>query len=382
MTGRVDVIRELAGIVPIEDEWRALALRRSNAFITPEWFRAFHENAASTTRPIVVAVHDASGALLGVMPFVSASKPSSRQLRFAGASLGDYFHPAAAKEHEDEVAALATTALARESDGWNMLVLHNVDRAATWPRSLRTAAVRRTARLDDEPDVLPFADISGGWEAFLASRSRNLRSQIGRKLRALESGHEVRFRRTETAEELPVDMSAFFYLHHRRWQTRGGQSSLGATRVRAFHHDFAAAAFARGWLRLWFLEVDGRPVAAWYGWRLGERYAYYSAGFEPDWADASVGLVLFAHTIRAAVDEGAAEYDMLLGNESYKSRFATGKREVGTVLITRSLHPGRAMAATEIGLRRAGRRLPDRISDPLRSAARMVITRLPTGRVI
>lgn len=381
MSGTAEVLESIEQLREVEDDWRALAELRSNAFVTPEWYRAFLENARDAVSPAVFVARRPDGSVLGVVPFIDASKARGLQLRFAGASLGDYFHPAAAEEDEDEVARLAATALVRRAERPSLVVLHNVDSSATWPDAFRTGLARRVTLLQERDDVLPYATLGGSWETFLAGRSRNLRSQLGRKVRSLEKAHEVTYRRTTSPEELPVDVATFFYLHHRRWHTRGG-SSLAPRRVRSFHHDFAAAALARGWLRLWFLEVDGVAVAAWYGWRVGDRYAYYSAGFDPDWAEQSVGLVLFAHTLQAAAEEGAETYDMLLGNESYKSRFETAQRHVRTVVLARSFHPQRAAATAEVAMRRAGGRLPESVREPARRAVGSVTRRLPTSRVI
>ena len=112
-------------------------------------------------------------------------------------------------------------------------------------------------------------------------------------------------------------MRMYFHLHDKRFADRGG-SSLSAERTRSFHREFAAAALEQGWLRLWFLELDGLPAAAWYGWRLGERYSYYNSGFDPAFAALSPGLVLISAVIESAFQEGAAEFDFLLGGESYK----------------------------------------------------------------
>ena len=51
----------------------------------------------------------------------------------------------------------------------------------------------------------------------------------------------------------------------------------------------------------------------------GGRFYFYQHGYDERYAAHSVGLVLMALTIRAAIDEGAHEFDMLWGTESYKS---------------------------------------------------------------
>jgi CelD/BcsL family acetyltransferase involved in cellulose biosynthesis len=374
------VITDARQLAEIEPDWRSLAERRGNAFLTPEWYFAWLRSYGEQADPAVVTVHGPAGDLQGVMPLVRDRAARPRSLRFGGANLADHLHPAAAVIEEEESVALAAGArLGGEISGWSTIVLDNVDADAGWWRAMMSAAPVPLAAFSYRETTLPCIQLPASWEAYLAGRSRNFRSQLGRKLRALERSHEVRFRRTQMASELTSDLETFFRLHYARWESRGGSSSA-SERVRSFHADFAEAALERGWLRLWLMEVDGDSVAAWYGWRLGERYSYYLAGFEPRWSDASVGLLLLAHTVHEAIDEAASEYDLLLGEEAYKQRFATDARPVETVILARSLHPMRLVAGAEVSLWRAHRRLPPRLRERSRALAGGVRKLLPSFR--
>jgi CelD/BcsL family acetyltransferase involved in cellulose biosynthesis len=84
--------------------------------------------------------------------------------------------------------------------------------------------------------------------------------------------------------------------------------------------------------------------------------------------------LLLSHTIRCAIEEGANEYDMLLGDEPYKSRFATSAQTGETIVVTRPLHPSRALVMVDVGIRKTIRRLPPdlhtrlrRVTTPLRN---------------
>jgi CelD/BcsL family acetyltransferase involved in cellulose biosynthesis len=209
------------------------------------------------------------------------------------------------------------------------------------------------------------------WEEYLAGRSRNMRSQLGRRRRRLEREHELVLRLADAAT-LDADLDSLFSLHTGRWRGRGGSAALDTASM-GFHRDFARAALERGWLRLWLMEVDERPAAAWYGWRIGDRYAYYQAGFDESFGDYSIGMLLLAHTIESAIGEGAAVYDLLLGTEEYKLRFATGERRVRDFIVSSPLHPVRVAALGEAAVRRPIERLPEesrrRVKDRLRRAA-------------
>jgi len=378
---RADVITELAALASIEGDWRRLAEFRGNAFVTPEWFFAWFEHYGAGAEPYVLfAPSLGGGQLVGVLPLVAQRRGFLRILRFAGGNLGDYFHPVAQEGDDDRVAATFAAALVARRDEWRVILLENVDSTATWPNVLRMSSSAALCASCGPVTAMPYAvPAEQSWSGYLTSRSANFRGELGRKLRALQRNHELRFRRTLEPGELKKDMRTFFSLHDRRWAPRGGSSSASET-ARAFHEDFAARALERGWLRLWFLEVDDTAVSAWYGWRIGSHYSYYLAGFDPEWSRHSVGTLLLAHTIQEAILEGASTYDFLLGGEAYKARFATAERAVHTIALTPSFHPVRLLIAADLGLRKAVRRLPPRARGALRKATANVLELLPTSR--
>jgi CelD/BcsL family acetyltransferase involved in cellulose biosynthesis len=373
-----EVHRDLASLpAGLEDEWRALAESRANAFITPDWARAWDEVFGEDAGPAVAVSRDTSGRVHGVMPMVATRGTGGTVLRFAGFNLGDVFHPACAPGEDAAVAADCLPALV-EATGAKAALLDHVERDAAWPGAAVSAAGMALGRAYRD-DVLPWIDLAGlDWERFLASRSRNLRSQVRRKTRALARDHDAAFRAAR-AETLGADLDALVALHERRWQGRGGSGALGE-RPRRFHERFAAAALERGWLRLWVLELRGEAAAALYGWRLGDRFSYYQAGFDPSFERESVGMVLLAHTIRMATEEGALVYDLLRGGETYKSRFADHERAVHTVALAQPAGITRAALGAEAAAWRASRRLDPKQRARLAAAYRRAERFMPGGR--
>jgi CelD/BcsL family acetyltransferase involved in cellulose biosynthesis len=354
-------ITDLAGIDAVEGDWRRLAVERGNAFLTPEWFRCWWHHYGGDATPLVpVARADGSGEVRGLVPLMLPSSGRPRVCRLAGANLGDHFHPVARPDDEVEVATVAGQALAAASLPWSVIALDKVELERPWLSALAGATGARTTSFVRAPAPLPLIDLArhADWDAYLGTRSSNLRQQVRRFERRLAKDHEVRLRRTREPAELRADLAVLFDLHDRRWEA---QTSLSSETARAFHSDFAAAALKNGWLRLWLLEVNGEAIAAWYGWRLGGRYAYYNSGFDPERSDLRPGLILLAGVIRAALEEGADEFDFLLGDEAYKFRFAERSRTVHNATVARTWHPALLVTGAEAGARGLGRRLPERV---------------------
>jgi CelD/BcsL family acetyltransferase involved in cellulose biosynthesis len=376
--GAVEVIRDPSALRPIEGEWRSLAEARGAPFITPDWYRAWLRSFGDESTPFVVSLRDDGGSLVGLMPLVLSQRRHFPTLSFGGADYGDYYQPVARSEADEEtVARTFAQVLGNRKDEWAMIVADYVDEDAPWTQALtRSNAVSlKPIRYHEHPSVylsIPLRDQT--WDEYLAGRSRNLRGQLGRKRRALERLGTVRFRRA--GDDLEGAMNTLFDLHARRWAGKG--STIFSSRsAREFHMEFARDAREHDWLRLWFLDVDEKPIAAWYGWSIGGRYLYYQAGFDPAWSRVSPGLLLLAHTIEAAFDEGASEYDMLLGNEPFKERFATAATERRTLVLVRPAHAARALVLADVGLRRIGHRLPAPVHDRVRGVVAPLLRRWP-----
>ncbi len=360
-----DVVLTTEAALDLAPQWRVLAEEASNAFVSPEWFLAWQQRYGQVDAPYVVVVRDDGGSLRGVMPFVKRRTGPFSVLRFAGGALGDRFEPACVPADRTPVAAAAAVALRERGRDWSAVVLDWVEDDEPWLDAFVRETRRGLARTRVRTTPLPYLDLSGlGWESYLASRSRNFRGQLGRRRRGLERDHEVVFHTVTDGAEIEARVETLFRLHESRWQGRGA-SSLAAERRRLFLGDFARLAHEAGWLRLVFVELDGKPVAGWYGWHIGERFAYFQAGLDPEYAGHSTGFVLLGHTLEKAFAEAAGEYDFLRGDEDYKLRFTDTTRQASTWFLAPRLHPVRGIVATLLLARGIARRLPASLRTPL-----------------
>jgi CelD/BcsL family acetyltransferase involved in cellulose biosynthesis len=351
--GRLD---DFAGI------WRTRAVAAGNAFMTPEWYAA-HLAIAEDIEPFVIVVGDESDPRL-LLPLVRRRNV----LRFAAASVGDRFGPLLRTEDDTEALEDGCAELLRTAPAWRLASLERVDAALAedMTRALRRSGAR-LAMTDSAR--LPGLDLDGRtWDDYLSERSRNFRSELKRKGRALERSHRVDYVAIRDARDVADALSEHFALHELRWPVSSRQSQR-ARQVKRFHGDFARSAAARGWLRMWQLRVDERAIASWYGWNVGGRYAYYQAGLDPRWARFSPGTLLLAHTIREAIEEGCQTYEFLLGEESYKQRFGTRTHGVASLTVAPRRSLALAAAAGVWAARRGARRLPPPFKRALARAA-------------
>lgn len=301
------------------DEWGGLAESAGNIFATPEWLETWSRHFAAGREPRAWPVRD-GGRLVAILPLHLWRGGRPRTLRFMGHGPSDVMGPICAPGDRPLAAAALEERLAEDAE-WDVFLAERLPDPGLMPGSLGARELRR------EPS--PVLKIDGiAWDDFLASKSSNFRQQVRRRERKLAEEHGLRFRLADDPDRLDADLDALFRLHGERWGGRGS-GALAAQRAE-FHRAFAHLALRRGWLRLWMLELGERPAAAWYGLRFSGRELYYQAGRDPAFDRHAVGLVLLAHTVREAMNDGMREYDFLRGGEGYKDRFTGDDTAVST----------------------------------------------------
>jgi CelD/BcsL family acetyltransferase involved in cellulose biosynthesis len=73
-----------------------------------------------------------------------------------------------------------------------------------------------------------------------------------------------------------------------------------------------------GPLKLAFLTIGGRRIAAGVSFETPDALLYYNAGVDPEWRDLSPGVLMVERYVRRAMERGIARIDFLRGNEPYK----------------------------------------------------------------
>ena len=339
-------LERVHGFAAIEDEWDALAERSGGIFSTALWSRVWWSRFGEQRELLLHAARSADGDLTVVLPLYAWRRRLPRVLRFLGHGPGDELGPVHARGDHDVAARALSAALAGLE--WDVFLGEQLPGDEGWSHMLGARTWRREA--------CPTLRLAGSWEEYLAGRSANFRQQLRRREEALAREGVVALRLADDTT-LDGDLDALFALHRARWGS--ARSDFGDT---PFHRELAREALTRGWLRLWLLELDGRPIAAWHGFKVGSVASYYQAGRDPTCERLSVGFVLLAHSIRSAIAEGATEYRFGRGDERFKSRFTGEDPGLETVALTRGVlwstaYPAaRAMRAVRHGVRRVSRR--------------------------
>ena len=332
--------------------WRALAVAAENPFALPDWQAAWCA-AHPQDAPRTFVCRRENGVVAGVLPLVVRTRGRRRTVLAPGDGAADFCAPACAPADNAAVAQAVLRELAGAPRTWELWRLERCVAGSAWSDAIVAAA--RPAGFAvlpwrAEPPLI-VADVSDRDDLIDAKQGRD----IARLRRRLDRDHAVVMRTSDGPEEARRDFAELLRLHAARW----GPGTFPAP-VRAFHADFAVRAAKHGWLRLHTLEVDGRPAAVLYGWRLNARAFAYSQAFDPAYARYAVGISLLVNAVEQAAAEGCECFDMLRGDEQHKQRFRITSHPLESHVVAHRSSPAVLEALAGSSAWRAWARLPPR----------------------
>lgn len=341
-----ELITDLTGAETVRPEWSGLLTRagRHELTQTPEWLLTWWQvYGPSQGRQLRLVLIRAGDRLVGLAPLLVRRHWYGclpfRRVEFLGsgeregeAIWSNHLGIIAEKGSEEAVVGCLAEGLVRGALGtWDEIVLPMMSGDTPMPDLLNNAF--RAAELwveRAEQARAPFVSLPATWADYLRSLPRGHRRQIVRSLATFEewAGGSSAVVRVRTVADLVEGKRILVELHHSRWAEEGA-GVFRATDYLRFHEAIMPLLLERGALELLWLTVRGQPMAALYGMNwAGKVYAYQTGrrldvpqGIRP-------GGVLLILAIRAAIEAGQREFDLLADEAPYKLQLATGARSL------------------------------------------------------
>ena len=160
-----------------------------------------------------------------------------------------------------------------------------------------------------------YALIDRGFQAYYQERSSKLRLEVRKDLRQLTLLGPISTRLCSSLDDERAILEAYFDLYARSWQTREGRED--------FFRDALRFLSARGMLRLFFLELSGRPIAGQLLAVDGETAYNLKNFYDRDFRKYSPGTVLTHDAFHRTTERDHVKtIDYMKGDLEYKGRWA------------------------------------------------------------
>lgn len=170
-------------------------------------------------------------------------------------------------------------------------------------------------------------------EAFLKTRSGNLRGDVRRQERRLgERGREevVLFSPREV-EAARAELTLLRLAYAREWAGTPAAAEFGSSAMGRFYERMINDLLPAGWLHFSVLRLDGRSIAWAFGFLYRGTYHYYKPVYDPDFKAFSPGKLLCWRLIERGFRENWREFDFGAGVEPYKLQWTNERVELRQV---------------------------------------------------
>lgn len=324
----VECIENAGDFKALRAPWQDLLRdsRGNTPFLTWEWLHSWWSQYGAPGRLRLLVVRNGS-LPVAVAPLCLVSGPLSwfSRLEFLGTgdAGSDYLDVIARRGSESDAVAAIAGYLTAEQLTVRLRHLPPGSLAARLAERLTGDGWAASVAEDGQCPIVPLAGHT--FDSFLGTLGASHRANVRRRLRALER-LGARFDRITAHDERRQMLDTLAAFHAQRYAQRGGSTAFSTPAARAFHEDATRLASDHGWLRMYAMRIDAAVAAVMYGFSYGGRFYFYQHGHDAGEASRSAGLALMAWTIRAAIDEGCSEFDMLWGTEPYKSLWARDAR--------------------------------------------------------
>lgn len=375
---RAEVIDDLEAAKGLAAEWDELTQGASLPIAAPGWLLSWWGNMAPAGAELrIVAVRDGER-LIAVAPWFMDHGPRGRvDLRFIGAGISDRVDVLCAPGSERDAAAALRAAIGELRPRPDLVSFEAVPIDSQWSRRLASGPAGRIGLAPYRNSARQAPSVSfpteGGFDAWMASRSSNFRSQMRRMGRRLESrGGCVRMLREQ--DERAAGLEAMLSLHLARWRERG-ESGLARKGVPGLVAD-AAAALGPERLRLWVAELEGETISVQLFVAAGGTIRFWNGGWSEAHADVKPSMLTILAAIEDGIGRGERHMDLGVGTQDYKLRFADGIDTLtwgGLILRNRRWPTTRAELAPRVlryHAKQAAEALPEPVAGRVAAAVR------------
>jgi CelD/BcsL family acetyltransferase involved in cellulose biosynthesis len=362
-----ELLTDVASLAAIAPEWDALAGACALPQMSPAWVLAWWRHIAPQQAvPRTVAVRDGD-ALVGLAPFYAEPGGGRLDYRLPGIEIAGRLAPLARPGREWEVAAAVADTLARAAPRPDALRFEGAPIEGHWLAALRDGwpgPLRPPLRLT-QVEGNPLVSLrEGSFEAWLAAKSSNFRGQMRRLRRRFTDAGGVS--RLATHATLAADAAALTRLHGLRWEGRGHSNLVDlGERFSAFVTELGEALLDEGRFALRVLELDGELICAQLFVGAGGTFLFVNGGWDERHVALRPSLVCLLDAVEDVFARGAQRFDLGVGVQSYKLRFADGNAQLAWgVLMT----PGARLPLT------AARTAPALLRSRLRDGVRRMLS--------
>ncbi|PLX88217.1 MAG: hypothetical protein C0618_04765 [Desulfuromonas sp.] len=342
MEYRIEEVRTTAGLTALRGEWTDL-LNRSvfqSPFLTYEWFVHWWTHFSDDHDLCIFVARTGQGRAVVILPLMEA------QLKIWGLRFRALLSPT--NHHSnffcylletDQSPALVAlwSHIAMLKRRWDTVLLQEIPASDDIELFVKAAAQNGIQSRVWNRGRSAYIDFSSGWDPFWKARTSKFRANLRNRRRRLERLGSVSCRTVTDCDHAETAVVTALEIEARGWKGAAGSAMTSHPQVEQFYLRLAAIAARQGWLRLSFLNVDGRDIAFDYSVQYGDDLYCLKIGYDPEFKAFSPGQLLAHEVLKRCTESGVKTYEFLGEMSVQKGDWTSTSRAINWFYF---YHPG------------------------------------------
>jgi CelD/BcsL family acetyltransferase involved in cellulose biosynthesis len=335
----ISALDELEAMADIWDKLLQQSEGCNSLFLTYEWLSTvYHHYGNGTKLNIIVIEKDRQP--IGIFPFNKAIYRLGFIKFHVLETIGTQNDNPAGfflDEHRNEVFDAFMGYLRNELKSSNAVVkLELVPEDCAFSRQLRTRMQETSTGLkymEKTVTLAPYIKISGTFDQYIKSLSKNRRKRLRRVLKNADLNHNVEYGQVDSGN-LKEELKTLFELHSKRWKLLNINSPFNDIKMQRFYNEIAECFQKTGWLHFTFLRVDGAINSLIFAFIYNRKLYSATIARNTEYPELNLGHLHHYYLIKEAFDLGLTEFDFLRGDELHKFHWAHQWRNYQRIIIT------------------------------------------------
>lgn len=325
----VQIISTENNFAALEKEWGEVLENDylSNNFMSFEWVRSWWCAYRPEASLRIITVRSSQGGLIGIAPLMILKDERDgvlcNCLKFIGDGSDETDHMSFVlhKDHMD--AALAgILEVIRKEINWDILELNMLPSKS----ALRTVLQQwvTSNKFSTKTKYIEYAkyNFTGSFEDFFKNLQPRFRTKLRSSRKKLEQSFQVEFGLHDT-DNNQENLERLFVNHTSRWSAKGQHGVFKEQPRRMEFYSLLTREFSkRGWLRFFYLKLDGEVIAQQYCFEYRKTIYILQEGFNSDYSRDNIGNILRSYVYEYCCENGIKSYDFLGYLSSHKKRWS------------------------------------------------------------
>lgn len=324
------VICELRTFDNISDDWDDVLLNSSNnnIFLTSTWQENWWQSLGIQDHKLMLIKISLDSFVIGIAPLV---KHDGIVTFLGGTDVADV-HDFVVRRGFEEPFYEALTSYLDDQD-WREIRLESLEANSDTISSLEYWGQNTGYTVDKIlEDELVGVTLPSTWDDYLEGLRKKDRHELRRKFRKLEGEVDYHVEELQSVMEISDSIEDFLSLMA---QSRDEKAAFLTDDRVAFFRSMALNMSIQGYLRLFFMVVNGTRTSAAVCFDYNNTLSLYNSGHDTSYSNLGTGFLLKATCLKTAIENGRNYYDMLRGSEPYKYHLGGVGRQLYRVSVYR-----------------------------------------------